>query len=215
VSHPTYLREKARELRVEKRLTIDELAERLALPRTTIFYWVRDLPIPRTSRQTVPQRLGNLAMQAKWRALREGAYAEGRATFAALAAEPTFRDFVCLYIAEGFKRTRHKVSIANSDPAVMAVAVHWLRRLSDRPVAFAVQYHADQDLGELREFWGRQFGIDGATILLLRKSNSNQLHKRSWRSKHGVITATVNDTLLRARLQGWVDAIEEAWLTLA
>jgi hypothetical protein len=34
---PAYLREKAQELRGKKRLTIDELAERLALPRTTIY----------------------------------------------------------------------------------------------------------------------------------------------------------------------------------
>jgi hypothetical protein len=34
--HPAYLREKARELRRHRRLTIDELADCLALPRTTI-----------------------------------------------------------------------------------------------------------------------------------------------------------------------------------
>ena len=33
-------------MRVERQLTIDELAERLALSRSTIYYWVRDLPIP-------------------------------------------------------------------------------------------------------------------------------------------------------------------------
>jgi excisionase family DNA binding protein len=46
MAHAAYLREKARTIRIERRLTIDELAERLALPRTTIYYWVRDLPIP-------------------------------------------------------------------------------------------------------------------------------------------------------------------------
>jgi excisionase family DNA binding protein len=46
MAHPTYLREKARQLRKERRLTIDELAERFALSRSTIYYWVRDLPIP-------------------------------------------------------------------------------------------------------------------------------------------------------------------------
>jgi hypothetical protein len=44
MAHAPCLREKARSMRVERRLTIDELAERLALPRTTIYYWVRDLP---------------------------------------------------------------------------------------------------------------------------------------------------------------------------
>jgi hypothetical protein len=44
-TYPPYLREKARTLRRERKLTLDELAECLALPRTTIYYWVRDLPI--------------------------------------------------------------------------------------------------------------------------------------------------------------------------
>ena len=55
-TYPSYLREKARQLRHERKLTIDQLAECLALPRTTIYYWVRDLPIPRTERQNRSQR---------------------------------------------------------------------------------------------------------------------------------------------------------------
>jgi DNA-binding XRE family transcriptional regulator len=39
-----YIREKARQLRAEKKLTIDELAERFAISRTTIYYWVKDVP---------------------------------------------------------------------------------------------------------------------------------------------------------------------------
>jgi hypothetical protein len=46
MAHPAYLRETARALLVRRKLTIDELAERLALSRSTIYYWVRDLPIP-------------------------------------------------------------------------------------------------------------------------------------------------------------------------
>ena len=38
MAHAPYLRDKARELRISKKLTIDELAERLSLPRTTIYY---------------------------------------------------------------------------------------------------------------------------------------------------------------------------------
>jgi excisionase family DNA binding protein len=46
MAHPWCLREKARTLRKERQFTIDELAERLALSRSTIYYWVKDLPIP-------------------------------------------------------------------------------------------------------------------------------------------------------------------------
>jgi hypothetical protein len=85
VTYPPYLREKARALRVDKRLTIDELAERLAVSRTTAFSWVRDLPIPITARQSDGQRRGTRAMVRRDQRLRDEAYAEGRATFAALA----------------------------------------------------------------------------------------------------------------------------------
>jgi hypothetical protein len=35
MAYPTHVKQKARELQTEKKLTIDELAERLAIPRTT------------------------------------------------------------------------------------------------------------------------------------------------------------------------------------
>ena len=48
IAYPPYIREKARELRVSRELTIDEIAVRLAISRSTVFHWVRDLPIPRS-----------------------------------------------------------------------------------------------------------------------------------------------------------------------
>ena len=212
MSHPGYLREKARELRIERRLTIDEIAERLALPRTTIFYWVRDLPVARNPVvASRAQAMATQAMQAKYRLAREAAYAEGRATYASLARDRCFRDFVCLYLAEGSKRRRNEVEVCNSDPAVVRLCDEWLRRLSTKARHHRIQYHADQDLEELRRFWARELGIDPGAIRLLRKSNSNQLAKRTWRSAHGVLTVGVYDTLLRARLEGWMDCLREGW----
>lgn len=119
MAHPIYVREKARSLRVEKHLSIDEIAKRLALPKTTIYYWVRDLPLGRPQRANRGQRKGNRAMRVKYRLRREAAYEQGRAEFAELAVDPLFRDFVCLYIAEGYKRSRNAVSICNSDPRIV------------------------------------------------------------------------------------------------
>jgi excisionase family DNA binding protein len=169
-------------MRIERQFTIDELAERLALSRSTVYYWVRDLPIPGSGSggewPEAARRKGTRAMQRKYRLLREGAYQEGLGSFDELTADPTFRDFVCLYIAEGYKRTRHSVSICNSDPAVMQIATRWIGRLTERTPEFSIQYHADQDLNELREFWGDTLGINSGTIKLLRKSNSNQMTGR-------------------------------------
>jgi transposase-like protein len=117
-TYPAYIRDKARQMRTQRNHSIDEIAERLALPRTTVFYWVRDLPIDRSARpRTLAQHNGSIAMQAKHRRLREAAYEEGRAQFDELVLDASFRDFVCLYIAEGYKRNRNTVSVCNSDPA--------------------------------------------------------------------------------------------------
>jgi DNA-binding XRE family transcriptional regulator len=47
MAHARYLEDKAIQLRRERNLTIDDLAERLALHRSTIYYWVKDIPIAR------------------------------------------------------------------------------------------------------------------------------------------------------------------------
>jgi hypothetical protein len=215
MSHPQYLRDRARALRASHKFTIDELAERLALPRSTIYYWVRDLPIPGSGPgggwPQNAQRMGSIAMKRKYRRLREAAYREGVASFDRLCEDPTFRDFVALYIGEGYKRSRHCVAICNSDPAVMRLAVGWIRRLTDRPPVCSIQYHVDQDLRELRRFWGLALNVDPASIRFQRKSNSGQLQGRIWRSRHGVLTLRVCDTYLRARLQGWMDEIRAGW----
>lgn len=218
MAHAAYLREKARSMRIERKLTIDELAERLALSRSTVYYWVKDLPVPaeisKSSRRQSARRRATVAMQRRFRLLRDQAYREGLASFHGLAAEPTFRDFVCLYIAEGFKRNRNVVSIANSDAAVLLVAIRWLRRLSEKQPFCSVQYHADQKLDELRAFWGEALGVDPDAIRMQRKSNSKQLAGRTWRSQYGVLTVGVHDTLLRARLQAWIDCVRQEWLDL-
>jgi hypothetical protein len=193
-------------------MTLDEITERLALPRTTVYYWIKDIPIPRTNRQTEAQLNGTRAMVEKFEAMRIAAYAEGAAEFDALCLVPGFRDFVCMYIGEGYKRNRNQVSLANSDPAVVKLADHWLRRFTRRKVTYQVQYHADQDLDELRAFWGRELGVLPDDICVQRKSNSNQLAGRTWRSAHGVLSVRTSDTLLRARVQAWMDQVRASWI---
>jgi excisionase family DNA binding protein len=215
MTHPSYLREHARRLRAEKRLTIDELAERLALSRSTVYHWVKDMPIPGSGPgggfSSAGQRKGTLAMKRKYRLLREAAYREGVLSYPTLCEDPTFRDFVCLYIGEGRKRDRNRVALGNSDPLVMLHATRWVRRLTDREPVFWLQYHADQQPDQLVRFWSELLEAPADDVRLQRKSNSNQLTGRIWRSRYGVLSVSVCDTYLRARLQAWIDLTQQAW----
>ncbi len=217
MAYPAYVRDKARELRIERKLSLLEIAERLALPKTTVFYWIRDLPNPEIRYGDTPARARARAKaartnSARYKARRDAAYRQGWDEYPALVVEPTFIDFVNLYLAEGYKRTRNVVSLANSDPAIIRVADRWIRRFARNPVTYAIQYHADQDLEYLRRFWVFGLGTDIRAIRCQRKSNSNQLTGRTWRSKHGVLTVSANDTWFRMRLEAWMHRLKESWL---
>jgi AcrR family transcriptional regulator len=197
---------------MEKHLSLDEIAARLALPKTTVYYWVRDLPLGRPRRGSAGQRKGTRNMQRKYALRRAAAYLQGRIEFADLIEEPTFRDFLCLYLAEGSKRSRNTVAVCNSDDRIVVLCARWIRRFTPNSIRYSVQYHADQDLQEVCRFWAGRLGLSPEDIRLQRKSNSGRLGGRTWRSKHGVLTVSVGDTLLRARLEGWLHSLQDQWL---
>lgn len=209
--YPGYVRRKARELR-SRGLTIDEIAARLAVSRTTAYYWTCGVSIPRTRRQTRAQQRASRATQARYAEQRTRSYDRGLREFPLLAANGTFRDFVCMYIGEGYKRSRNRVALGNSDPRVVRLADHWMRRLATNPLTYSLQFHADQDLICLRRYWALELAVSPDVIRMQRKSNSGQLEGRTWRSKHGVVTVTANDTDLRARMQAWMDCVQGQWL---
>lgn len=217
MAHPAYLREKARQLRIEKRLSLLEVAERLALPKTTVYYWIRDLPDPEIKYRDTPARVAarkaqGPRMKREYARRRKEAYDQGWEEYFDLIKEPTFRDFICIYIGEGYKRSRHTVSVANSDLRVIRVADHWIRRFARNKVTYQFQYHADQDPDYLIRFWSIGLGVDPALFTYQRKSNSSQLSGRSWRSKHGVLTVRAQDTMLRHRPQAWIDRTQDGWV---
>lgn len=208
--HDEHLRQKALQLRAEHQLSLDEIVERLKLPRGTVYHWIKDIPIP-AHRQQAGQRLGTAAMQAKYAALRDAAYAQGLAEAPERLRDPAFRDFVVLYMAEGSKRKRNEVEFVNSDAQMVALAHRWLLQLAHNPLAYRLQYHADHDTGQLQNYWAGILSIEPDIIKLQRKSNSGQLARRQFRSQYGLLSVSVGDTYLRARLQAWMDTIKAQW----
>jgi len=211
MTHPDYIQLKAIRMRLETKLTIDEIAERLALSRTTVYSWVKDIPIPKTRKQSAARQRASDANRDKARAKREAAYAEGVAMYPELINEPTYRDFLCMYVGEGTKKGRHNVSICNSDPAVVKLGQKWITRFTANPVTYWIQYHADQSLEELRGFWSEYLEIEPDEINFQRKSNSGQLASRNWRSQYGVLTVRTSDTYFKCRLMAWLDLIKAEW----
>jgi hypothetical protein len=143
--------------------------------------------------------------------LRAAAYQQGITEASDLLQNLAFRDFVVLYMAEGTKRQRNVVAFVNSNAKMVRLAHHWISRFTQNKLDYAIQFHIDHDEDMLKEYWGGILGISPAIIKTLRKSNSNQLKGRQFRSQYGLLTVRVGDTQLRARLQGWMDFVEAQW----
>jgi transposase-like protein len=208
----------ARSLRVEQQLTVDQLAARLSLPRSTIYYWVRDLPLregtserPDESIDGAP-RSAETASRKAARARSEEAYEEGLATFEELSAQPTFRDFICIYLVKGEQGDRTRVSVSNSDPAVARLVSRWLRRLSGKAPFLLLRCGPDQSPRELRRFWGETIGIEPRSIRACGSCADLPGKQPVAGRTHGLLTIGVDDALLRARLQGWMRRARESWL---
>jgi hypothetical protein len=218
MAHSRYLRDMTRLLRVERQLTVDQLAQRLALPRSTIYYWVRDLPLPAArgdaGSQAAPTGVAAPPEPNAVAGHEESAYEEALRSFDDLAVQPTFRDFLSIYILDGYKRDRTRVALANADPAVMRLVNRWLWRLTDKSPSLSVRCQPDQGVGELRRFWSETVGVQTDAIRA-RRAAEDELSRRShqWGPPplHGVLTITVEDTLLRARLQAWMRRMRESW----
>ena len=152
------------------------------------------------------------ANRERWKALRDAAYQRGLTEVPELISRAGFRDFVCLYIGEGYKRSRNTVAVANSDPRVIALCNRWIRWFATNKVTYSFQHHADQHPDELIRFWSEHLGASRSSFEYQRKSNSGRLNGRKWRSRYGVLTVKTNDTQFRSRLQAWIDCVMEGWL---
>jgi hypothetical protein len=209
----------ARLLRVEQQLTVDQLAGRLAVPRSTVYYWVRDLPL-RASRDEDAEPAGGselgepVGTAGEHEQLSPGqasAYEQGLRSFDDLVAQPTFRDFLCIYILDGYKRDRTRVSLTNTDPAVMRLVNRWIWRLTDKSPSLSLRCPPQRSVSELRRFWSDTVGAQPEAIRARIGKQEDPLQRSGAAPVHGALTVSVEDKLLRARLQAWMCKMREGW----
>jgi len=212
--HDAHLKRKALELRASG-MALDDIVLRLALPRTTVFYWLRDLPLEgRTAKQSAARQRASDANRDNAARKRELSYTQAWEAAPQLMKDPLFRDFVVLYMAEGYRRSRNYVCLANSNPHIIRLSDTFIRRFAINRVHYSLQYHVDHEPEELISYWATLLDADPSAFRLIRKSNSGQLAGRQWRSEFGVLSVKSDDTSLRSKIQAWMDFVTQSWQTM-
>jgi hypothetical protein len=203
-----HLRKKALIFRKDG-FSLREICERLNLSKSSVYYWIKDIPLQRPRR--VCCVAAGIATKEKFKKLRDAAYNEGVAEADTLFKNILFRDFIIAYMCEGYKKNRNAVCIANSDPDIIKLGYYWIKKLAKRKVDVWLQYHCDQNLDGLKSFWAKELGIRRGTIGVQRKSNSGKLAGRNWSSKFGVLSVRTSDTYFRSKIDAWINYIKNSW----
>lgn len=209
-----HLKTKAIELRKQGH-TLNEIIEFLSLPKGTIYYWIKDVEpdieeLKRRKRRNVfltNKRAGKKHSLSAAK-VRDSWYNEGITMYEELSKDTTFKDFIMLYLTEGYRKNRNSVSVANSNPTLVKLGFYWITKLSSNKIDLRIQYHKDNDPQELIDYWQNTLNTN-KQITLQRKSNSGDLSVRKWRSVYGVLTVRVGDTKLRMMIQAWMDILEK------
>ena len=187
--------------------SLDEIAESLQLNKSTVYYWIKDIEAHITRRACT--KASSEKTRETWAKKRQQSYDEGKMEYPTLSKYKLFRDFVILYICEGYKRNRNSVSITNSDPLIIKTAYDVMVTLTKKSPFFEVQIHLDNDVENVKNFWGRLLGIDPSIIkVYTRKSN---MTNRNGRLPYGIFSVKYSNTEFRSKIQSWIDCVKKEW----
>jgi hypothetical protein len=187
-------RERARSLRRELGLPVKEIARRVGVSVSSVSLWVRDVPLTPEQEAALDarnparnaQRNGAANNAKRCRAERAAAQEHGRAL--ARTGDALHIKGCMLHWAEGSKR-RNAVMFTNSDDAVMALFLRFLREcygVADDRVTLSVNCFLGNGLtiDEIQDWWLRRLQLP---ISCIRTPAINRLSTASKRLKGNVL----------------------------
>jgi hypothetical protein len=204
-------RQKAREMR-ERGCSVKEIASTLAVARSSVSLWVRDIELGPEQRAALilRSRLGPIIAgerkAARAREIRRGYQQEGRR----LARErgTSYAAGCMLYWAEGSK-ARNSVQLVNADPEVLVYFAEFLREhfdVADDAMSVSCNLFADHEERQrsIEEFWLERLRLPRAC---LRKSAINNYSKYSQKKRtnklpYGTCSLRVHSTRIVQTIYG-------------
>jgi hypothetical protein len=199
-------KEKAIQMR-KNHMSLPEICKSLNLGKTTVYYWIKDVEA------VITRRPGPAVSGAKTRKKaaerRQRAYDEGVEEYPALSKNPLFRDFLILYLCEGYKKNRNVVALTNSDVDIIKLGWAVLKKITSKSPSCMVQIHLDNSPDDVTKYWAEQLGIDPCSIKVYTRKVS--MTNRNGRLPNGIFMFRFSDTYLRSRMQAWLDILKKEW----
>lgn len=192
----------------------EDIKKELRIPKSTLSGWFsgsvwsqkikKELDATARKKHTVRleelnnvrgKNLEKLYLQARQEALED---------FAALKYHPAFVSGVMLYWGEGDKASAHKVSLSNTDPAMIGIFMTFLKEvcgIDERKIKAWLLLYPDIDEAVCKEYWTKEAGLQNTVF---NKSIVIKGKHKTKRLGHGVCTVVVPSRYFKEKMLLWI-----------
>jgi AcrR family transcriptional regulator len=199
--------DEARRLRADGE-TINAISASSGMPHSTVWDYVRDVPIPimllsqENGRSESLLSLTTKARFAKQRSRWEAEVADSEREAPIMTDLSLFFLGLGLYWGDGSKNELLPVSFTNSDPHAIAAYLAFLKKAGANleKLSASLVIHESADLAKSKAFWGRVTGIRPERIYLTVKKYPDQ----QVRLLNGTLNVKIHDSDFSRKVFGWL-----------
>ena len=178
--------EAARDLR-RAGWTVPDIARKLAVARSSVSSWVRDIPLPEAHSRRIRADRPNRLRDEK-NAEIDRLLADGRHRIGSLTEREFLVAGAALYAGEGSK-TDGQVHFTNSDPRLIVFFCAWLRAhfsVDESRLRVRIYLHEGLDLDAAVAFWSQLIGVP-VTQFVKPHRPAARATRRTNRHPHGCV----------------------------
>lgn len=217
-------REKAIALRKQE-MSYSQIKKILGVSKSTLSYWLTNFPLSKERVEEL-RRKGwekgeasrekfRITMRKKKEKRIADAYKSQKKFLLPLNDRELFIAGLMLYWGEGTKSHMYALELANTDPAVIQLFIHWLTKSLKAPknkIRIQIQYYKDMDIDKTLQFWSKTIDIplDQFVKPQMKKSSSKRInHKGSF--GHGTCSAKICNVLLAEKIHMSIKVIGDTY----
>jgi transcriptional regulator with XRE-family HTH domain len=198
---------KARDLRA-KGLTMDEIAMKLAVSKSSVSLWTRDVPFQPRLLKTKARRRAPNALQRRKQEEIDRLRAEGIERIGQLTEKEFLVAGAAIYACEGGK-TQAQVGFSNSDPRLVAFFCAWLRKFFDPDesrLRVRLYLHRGLDLQAAMALWSEVAAIPTSQFTAPYRADPDPTIRRA-KHPYGCATVVYCCSRTHRAVMGLVDAL--------
>jgi len=212
--------EKTRAIALRKLgMSISEIAAQLRVSKGGVSFWVRDILLTRKQKQLLTAKGFSVSAIEKRRITRItktkqkhlGTFEKAKNEVPTLTKQDLWLLGVSLYWGEGSKSSKGNMSIANSDPAVIAIIMRFFREVMEVPEE---KFHCHVHTFSHTNAKTSEIYWSGITNIPLRQfyktytKPSSASKGKKYSLPHGTVAVYVSDTEKFWTIMGWIEGLK-------